>query len=486
MPKRPLVQCANLVFSLLLLVVWGAWRANLVYATHLVVTSDILSNYTATLQEDEVLHYFTTEYYRVDPNFVEPPDLYHKPLLPFLKAKRVTEVWLTQENLHSITRLDDEDQTVVKEFIKLPTAHLYYDAIEGDVSEIRLNEQEVHSNSVLNTNIDQVSWVSGVKQSGWGRMAWIVKFQPNKLMPENFTFSTIKTASSMPQAADLAFDSVQTVWEIDQETGLLISMQQLALTADSSTIIYSMTNTLPEKLDKSELLFDLSQFITSDANALSGAAVQTATSDNSPEGSATESLMTLEQVSQQTGLPIYAPDQTLLNSFFPPFKLSTIFYNPDQSCSLQSHLSFDFEFCSGLGQNVKQEYLFASSDTYEDVEGILIAQEPLEVVSSRLRNALPRWHESHSVSLKIMDKDVEGWQASIKNGDQIVNALFFQLNDSFVQINGYGNNGTSVSLEKLIKVAESLHPMISATNNSTIFIPIIANFIATLDKALIG
>ncbi|MCX6048351.1 MAG: hypothetical protein NT075_24885 [Chloroflexi bacterium] len=458
-----------LILCLLVVAALSIRQANYAYASRLLATSTILKNSHYLLNKDEEIHYFTTTAYRVTPLLKELPDPYHRMIVPFLTTERINETWVTSDTVHSITRLNDPAQTIIGEFIKRGDTILMYDAVTGNASKNSSEPQAIAANAP--SNLDQLSWISGMKQSNWQRTAWVVKFSPVAMNQENFPTFSGNPAANTPMADDLQFKATQWIWEIDQETGLLVSSQWLALTDNEPTVLFSEVYSLPEVIATSTKPKQLDEFMLPDAVDLLGKIDQT-TSLSAEEAAPLMfgTTATSEQIASEAGFSLYAPTEAVLQRFEPKISKTRIYYNPTRQCHLDRTLAFDFELCAGLGQTVKLEYLFSNLATYEDIKSVFVSQGPASEVIPMLQKSLPDWQASEPFTLNIGEKQVQGWTLSINNGDQKSIALLFNLNGTMVQVSGY-----KATIDELKAVAENLTPIphANSSRDGRIFIPFV-------------
>ena len=356
-----------------------------------------------------------------------------------------------------------------------PDSHLVYDIIEGYTAEYSVDELITSAASEHVKSLDDVSWISGIRESNWGRTAWLIQFQPEPARAEEFASAlSVSPAKATPYASDLSFSQTQWVWEVDQASGLIVSREWLALSQPEPTILYAEEYSQPEIMPATTLPHELETFITPEAVQLRSN-IEAVTSIDATEA---ERLMVgvttpITEVASNLSFPVYSLAPTGIEQIPAESHNFRIYFAPQNSCHRYLPLAFDFDLCAGLGQTTRLEYMFWSSEDQRNLKAVSILQGKAEEIVPLLKQTPPRWHVSMPVTLDVKGQLVEGWSVPALHGNQNTKALMFELEGTFIQIGGF-----STTLDELVMVAENLQHTSSVSPSATIeihrvFIPLV-------------
>lgn len=455
--------------------IWGFGSINQVYAGRLVAASSIVKSAKSMVRDGEVLHFFKTTYIRRDPTYTEPADPYHMPLLPFLRAQQVAETWISTQVVKEVIRLESNSGLTLKEYVVKPDKILSYYATEGEASVDALPPPIQSAETKERKSIDDVAWISGLHQSSWGQTAWEITFQAQTATAAQFASSSafLSPSSVTPYAADLTFAETQWIQEIDQTSGLLVSMKWLALTQPEPTLLYSESYSQPEIVAAAGLTEAMDEFTTVDAeHLLSDIQANAKLAPVEVDKLVLGSTLTPAEVASNLKFSLYAPAQQIIASFPAKQHQGRLYVAPEHECHLHRPLSYDFDLCAGLGQTVRFEYTFWSADDYSDLQSINLLQGNATEVTALLKQSPPRWQSISPIKANIGGQLQEAWFTPALHGDSNVNALLFEKQGTFIQVSGY-----KTSEDQLIKFAESLSPLQSSNTNFThhVYVPFVSH-----------
>ena len=291
--RRALMGC----LMALTLIVGLSWsNVNQAYAHRLINASDVTQNITTLIGPNEVMYYETLVEQRADPTITEPNDPYHLPVIPFYNGKRIIERWIGIGTTREVMRLESARNIVLSEVVATPTTISFYDARSG------LAYQSARNKSTSPQQPDSKNIIDGVKTSSWGTSAWIIKSELMSTSPNVYKVASHNLAQQPPFASDLKFDKVQVVREVDQKSGLLVSMTLNALTPSGPVALYLETNTMPKSIPLSQLPSGFDKLSVSVPPTIPPSANHTITGDNQ------KAIL----VAKTIGFPIYLPDKTAL------------------------------------------------------------------------------------------------------------------------------------------------------------------------------
>lgn len=162
----------------------GWMGASRVYARQLSAASDITRRAKDLISADQVLHFYVTVYQRTNPALQEPPDPYHLPVIPLYRDKHIIERWSGIDTEVHIRKLASEPDLILGKFVITPDRGLIYDGMAGIVITLPPHRQRPSQSDLHPKTAD--SWLDGVRFSNWGRLAWVVRFEPISSTPALF------------------------------------------------------------------------------------------------------------------------------------------------------------------------------------------------------------------------------------------------------------------------------------------------------------
>lgn len=433
----------NLIRSLLVgclialtLIIGVGWSSvNQAYAQKLINASDVTQNIKSLIKSDEVLHYYVTVYQRTDPSIKEPPDPYHLPVMPFYSSKTVKERWISQDTSVEARTPESNPNAVLLKMVITPENLLRYDGITGRAHKFPRDKSNASPNKGLKSSVD------GVRQSQWGTMAWVVKFEPMSASPNSYRTQPQKLVDQSPFASDLTFDKIQIVREIDQNSGFTVSETFNALTPTGPIVLYSETYTFPEIVSTTSLQKSWDQLPVS------------VTDQNIP---VLPSIQTLDVIRSSVNFPFYLPDSKSLQSF----NLDRIgaIYEPNKTYNLPSPLAFEVSSAPANGLGIKVIFTSSTPGDPNHLRALATIQSPKSQITPLLKQTLPIWQSSRATSLQILGNQTTVWVLSdgLLRTNTNNNPMFgvaFEISDTFIYF-----EGQNLSEGELLSLMINLQP----------------------------
>jgi len=423
--------------TLVIGLIWS--NVNQAYAQRLLNASDVTQNITNLIGPNEVMYYETIIEQRADLTITEPNDPYHLPVIPFYNGKRVIERWIGIDTAREVIRPESARNIVLSEVVTTPTTISFYDARSG------LAYQSARSKSVSPQQPDSKNTIDGVKTSIWGTNAWIIKSEPTSISPNAYKVASHNLAQQPPFASDLKFDKVQVVREVDQKSGLLVSITLNALTPSGPVALYLETNAIPKAIPLSQLPNGWDKLSVSVSPDIPPNASGTTTGDNQKAVA----------VAKTIGFPVYLPAKAALEKVNPAFDRSDTIYNPHSSYTLPSPIAFDLYKSVTMGIGVHTIYLSSHPVDPTHPKAISIIQGPKADLIPHLTQGLPLWQRSKPAKFNVTNKEGSGWilQGGLlrEAGDNPLIGLVFETDSTLIYL-----EGQNVDENALIELASSL------------------------------
>jgi hypothetical protein len=438
--RLPLIILAATLIGVILGIGWlGVSRVD---ARQLSAASDVTRRAQDLLGAGQILHFYVTVYQRTDPTLEEPPDPYHLPIIPLYRDKRVIERWLGLDTQVQIIKLAAEPDLILWKYVILPDRLLIYDGSVGTGATLPRNRKSPTQGERQSKVLE--SWLDGVRLSNWGRLAWVVRSQPISSLPAWFDTRPQKHLDQGPYAADLEFDTIQITEEIDQESGLLVSVATHALTPQGPVLIRLEEYSEPEILDIADLPQGWNEL---PINTVSLKEDQRTVPDSSPS---------LEAAGRNIPFRFFLPGQHLLDQF--GFDRVDVLYPARQARALPSPLTFELYSAPALGLGVETIFSSSRPTDPEQPQAISLIQGPADEIIPFLRQSPPLWHNSRSLPVTLNQEEVAVWIVTggllrtDTNSNPMIGAAF-ELNETFVYV-----EVQNLSEKDLLAVLESLQP----------------------------
>jgi hypothetical protein len=276
----------------------------------------------------------------------------------------------------------------------------------------------------------------------------VVNLEPELASPADYTIQSqrLSPQSQPPFAADLMFDQVQWVWEIDLETNLLVSQSLFALTVPEPTLIYSKKLSQPQVM----ILADLPpawDALPTDAILVSLAG------DNPHDASAS-----LETAVQALTFPIYLPTESALLDHDFSLTPQHVVYSNDTAISNPTPLAFELTQVGETESGLQVIYQVQPIVDPNHPQVLVLIQAPRTEIVPKLQQSLPVWSRSHSTNVNLSGETFTGWVVSgglLREGDNNpLIGLIFETDETLFSV-----QGQNLSENVLLQFVSQLQPM---------------------------
>lgn len=434
------VFVGGMVLVLVVLTVLAALNTPVVDARALLDQASSTSLVPA--DRNQVAHWRGTVYQRTNPKAVEPPDLYHQPILNQYSDTYLTETWVRggQPPQSRSTTKDARSGRLIYDSVYDGERYGYYSDFLGYASSSPSKAPSGNTTALPFPDPAQFTNLktAGTKVSTWGKPAWVVQAIHSSPSPTDLAQTANQPLySQRPYALDLNLTGEEVTWLIDQDSHFLVSFERKGLTTAGPILLERIERSQPEILDANVLPNDWLAFPPPNAPVLEA--------NRTPP--AAPMLSSLPEVIKAADFSIFVPDTT--NS---GLTQSIVEFKPqvEPQEAWQQKWRFDIQSAAGHGLALQIVYLPAKPDGH----ALVVIEGPSQRLVPLMKGMRPTWTQSRSVTLKIEVQTTTAWIATGGTIDNPPKRLFVMLEVQNTFIFMVGQN---YSEEQLLNFASTLH-----------------------------
>lgn len=414
------------------------------------------------LDVNQVMHYRTTIFRRMNPQATEPPDPYHKPVLELFSDTFEVEYWIRGGGIaqsHTIAR-DIRSAQVLYEFMRDGNRYGHYNVAQGyaiiGTYESRQQEGVLTKTNTANAREEQGFpfpeltrlegfEIKGIMISPWGGPAWLVTARGAP--PSAEALASIEAAPppfERPYLADLDISHMEYTWVIDQESGRYVRFEEWAITPSGPILIERAESNPPEVLRVDALPDGWLTFPFEESIPIMQVKSTPITQMSFPRS------VPLDEAITAADFEVFLPDTTTLEPFH-----TSVYFNPEVVPEevWRQYWRFDIQAAHEYGLTLQVIYFPGPPG---NDKALAVIQGASERLVPLMRETLPIWTESHAVPLTIGSQEVVGWVATggvLSNPPEQV-VVMLEVQGTFLFI-----VGQSYFEGQVLDLVRTLHPV---------------------------
>lgn len=415
-----------------------------------------------SLDANQVLHYQTTVYERMNPEASEPADPYHKPVLEFYSDTSEIEHWIRGGESHESRTIARDRRSGELLYDRMRDGNrygLYHAAwgyaivrtqeLEEDAIEHKAEEIPVELQGEPAFPFPELTRLEGFEIetiiSAWGKPAWLVRARGAPPPVETLASTdAIPFPFQRPYLADLDITHMEYTWVIDQESWRLVNYvryEEHAITPSGPVLVKRVESSSPEVLSVDALPSNWLAFPPEGVPVME----ETPVSQISPSPS-----MPLDEAIAAANFQVFLPDPTA----WEPAR-TIVHFKPEPEAEEQWRPRWRFDIQSAAAHGLALQVIYLP-DPPGNGKAFVVIQGPSERLVPLMRESLPVWTGSHAVRLTVGEQEVVGWVATggVFNNPPEQVAVMLEMQNTFLFV-----VGQSYTEEQVLNLVRTLHPV---------------------------